>query len=395
MTHEPRICVLIPVYNHALTVVQVTREARAQFPVIVVNDGSTDPTPTLLAAESGLTVIHLAENRGKGAALRAGFAKARELGFTHCLTMDADGQHSASALPEFAAASRRHPHALIVGVRDLKQEGAPLARRLTNELSTFWFKRETGVPLADTQCGYRCYPLHEIAALPVKAERYAYELEIMVKAAWAGIQLIAQPVRADYRAPTSRLSHFKPSLDFWMISCVHSRLSAQTFCVPEPLRRLAANGQLCRLPWGQRLRTIFGLLFTENTETPGRLSLAVGLGLFCGIAPIWGFQMVAAALLAHRLRLNKAIAVTASNVSFPLAAPFILAAGLILGHFLHTGQWLGFSPETVAAQIPIFLGEWIVGSIMLACLVGMSGTTIAFVLAQRWNRKTVESKERP
>ena len=77
-------------------------------------------------------------------------------------------------------------------------------------------------------------------------------------------------------------------------------------------------------------------LFSEHTETPGRLAAAVGLGLFCGIAPIWGFQIIMAAALAHKLRLNKAIAVTASNISFPLAAPFILAAGLVLGHYLHT-----------------------------------------------------------
>jgi uncharacterized protein (DUF2062 family) len=386
MNNAPRICVVVPVYNHALTVGRVVREAKALFPVIAVNDGSTDDTGRALAAEQDTTVVTLPQNQGKGAALRAGLARAEELGFTHAITIDADGQHSTAALPEFAAACRLHPDAFIIGVRDLKKEGAPWPRRLTNGLSTFWFRVETGVPLTDTQCGYRCYPLASINRLKVRTQRYAYELEIMVKAAWAGMPLRAQPVSADYAAPTSRLSHFKPWRDMIQISRLHSRLSTAAFCVPALLRRLSASGQLHHLPRGRRLRTIVGHLFSEHTETPGRLAAAVGLGLFCGIAPIWGFQIIAAAALAHKFRLNKAIAVTASHVSFPLAAPFILAAGLVLGHFLWTGGWIDFRPEVVAKQIPLYFAEWVLGSIVLAILAGLAGTLATFLIARAWAR---------
>ena len=98
------------------------------------------------------------------------------------------------------------------------KENAPRGRRITNDISTFWFKVETGVALADTQCGYRSYPLATINRLRVKSQRYAYELEIMVKAAWAGVPLVAQPVSADYAAATSRLSHFDPWRDMVRIS---------------------------------------------------------------------------------------------------------------------------------------------------------------------------------
>jgi len=227
MEKTPRICVIVPVYNHGLTIQQVVRGAKAEFPVIVVDDGSTDRTPAVLAAESGVTLLTLPQNQGKAAALKAGFAKAEELGFTHAITIDADGQHPVEALSDFAAACRKEPGAFIIGVRDLKAARAPLARRISNALSTFWFRFETGVRLDDTQCGFRVYPLALVRQLKVESDRYAFELEIMVKAAWAGIPLVPQPVPVDYEAPTSRLSHFHPLRDFLRISRVHSRLTGQ------------------------------------------------------------------------------------------------------------------------------------------------------------------------
>jgi uncharacterized protein (DUF2062 family) len=378
----PRICVVIPVYNHGLTVQRVVRGAKARLPVIVVNDGSTDDTAKVLAAEAAITVVALPRNQGKAAALRAGFEQAGQMGFTHVITIDADGQHSTDALPDFVAACQHQPEAFIIGVRDLKSARAPFPRRFSNELSTFWFKFETGVRLSDTQCGYRCYPLAGTRALAVRSERYAFELEIMVKAAWAGIPLVPLPVQADYAAPTSRLSHFDPARDFLRISHLHSRLAMQAFCVPAPLRALSARGDLRALPRRQRLTTVLRHFLAEHTETPARLASAVGLGFFCGIAPIWGFQMAAAAALAHRCRLNKAIALAASNISFPLAAPFILAGGLLLGHFLHTGQWLGWHPASVARDIPVYLGEWIIGSLGLAVLAGALGWLATWCIAR-------------
>ncbi len=382
MDAKPRICVVVPVYNHGLTVRAVVAGAKTHFPVIVVNDGSTDRTRSALAEEPGIVRIDFPKNRGKAAALTAGFEKAIELGFTHAITIDADGQHPVAALPSFADACRSHPEAFIIGVRDLKAEGAPRARRWSNALSTFWFKFETGSNLSDTQCGYRVYPLRELQNLTVGSDRYAYELEVMAKAAWAGIPLIACMVRTDYAAPTSKLSHFDPVRDFWRIARLHSRLSIQAFCLPAPLRKLMATGALRNLPRGRRVRSILSHLYTEHTETPGRLASAVGVGLFCGIAPIWGAQMLAAAVVAHKLHLNKAIAVTASHVSFPLAAPFIIAAGLMLGNFIWTGSWMRFESELAPGQVPVYFGQWLLGSVVLAVLAACFGTVTTYLIAR-------------
>jgi len=229
MTPEPRLCVLIPVYNHELTVQRVALEARRLFPVIVVDDGSTDQTPSLLASTPGITLVRLTQNCGKAAALRAGFARAERMGFTHVITMDADGQHPTSSLPRFAARCADNPQAFIIGVRDLKAARAPRLRRLSNAISAFWFRRETGLKWSDSQCGYRLYPLAKLKQLPTRSQRYAFELEVMLKAAWAGIPLLSEPVEVDYSARTSRLSHFHPLRDLGEISFVHWRMALQAF----------------------------------------------------------------------------------------------------------------------------------------------------------------------
>ncbi len=238
---SPRLCVVIPVYNHALTVGRVIRGARAAFPVVVIDDGSTDGTAAEIAAQTAINVLTFPRNSGKGAALQAGFDRARHLGFTHAITLDADGQHSLESLGEFAALCRRRPEALLIGVRDLKKERAPWVRRVINALSTFWFRTETGIRLADTECGHRCYPLAAIEGLPVKAGRYAYELELMVKAAWAGVPLVPMAVESDYASATSRLSHFRPLRDLLGACLTHGRLSVCALWVPAPRRKLSVQ----------------------------------------------------------------------------------------------------------------------------------------------------------
>jgi len=130
-----KFCVIIPCFNHSTTLVAVVRGAEQYCPVLLVDDGSTQPLPEL----TGVEVIRLAENRGKGAALRAGFQRAAELGFSHAITMDADGQHSIEDLPNLIAAAREHPKGLILGVRDFVGPNVPPGRRRSNAVSSFWF----------------------------------------------------------------------------------------------------------------------------------------------------------------------------------------------------------------------------------------------------------------
>lgn len=373
-----KLCIVIPVFNHAASLAEVVRGAQTHCPVIVVDDGSTDNPPAL----DGVTLIRFEHNRGKAAALRAGFVKAVELGFTHAITMDADGQHFANDVPKFLAAAQRQPEALLVGVRDFVAAGAPARRRRANANSSFWFRVATGVPLGDVQCGFRCYPLATVLKLRVSAERYAFELECLVRAAWAGVPLVAVPAGVRYEPELVRGSHFRPIVDFLRIAKLQAGLVFTAWLVPAELRAAWSVGQ------HRRAREIAASFFTEHAHEPGRLAGAVGLGLFCGIAPIWGYQMVAAATLAHLLRLNKAIALLASNISMPPLAPFIVYGGLVLGHWLLSGQRLELGPHDMTlARAFEYFGTWFFGSVVLAVIVAALGMVVTYGVAWLVKRK--------
>jgi uncharacterized protein (DUF2062 family) len=371
-------CVIIPCYNHVTTVAAVARGARAHCPVIVVDDGSTLPLPAL----PDCTLVKLECNQGKAAALRAGFRRAAELGFTHAITMDADGQHFAEDLPRFLALLATHPDALIVGVRDFHSAGCPTHRRRSNAVSTFWYRVETGVRLGDTQCGFRGYPLALTKRLKIRSSRYAYELEFLVRAAWVGTAIVPLAVKCAYAPDQVGQSHFRPLRDLAHITLMNIGLVLQSWCVPQTLRRAWSQGE-----HGGFWHAVHEF-FADHADSPGRLAAAVGVGLFFGIAPIWGYQLVAALAVAHFLNLNKVITALASNISIPPCMPFILYAALALGHWLFSGQWVDFSPSQMTrAQALEYLWHWAVGSVALGLIVAAGGTTVTYVVARVCQRK--------
>ena len=367
-------CVLIPCYNHVQTVAAVARAAQAHCPVLVVDDGSTLPLPEL----PGCTLVRLESNQGKAAALRAGFKRAVEEGFTHAIAMDADGQHFAKDLPKFLEIIRTQPDALAVGVRDFIAAGAPRHRRRSNAVSTFWFRVETGVRLRDTQCGFRAYPLSLTRRIRARSGRYAFELEFMVRAAWTGTPLVPVPVRCTYQPDQIRQSHFRPVVDLARITFMNIGLVLQSWTVPQPVRAAWSVGQRFNL------RRTLREFFTEHAHDPLHVAKAVGLGLFCGISPFWGFQMLLAATLAHVLKLNKAIALVASNISNPLVFPFILIAGMSLGHWMFTGQWQ--VDRNLGWHSWIYFGQWFVGSLVLGVVVGVLGAAITYGVGRLFRR---------
>jgi uncharacterized protein (DUF2062 family) len=371
-------CVIIPCFNHVTTVASVAEGARVHCPVIIVDDGSTMPLPEIPKCK----IVRLEKNSGKGAALRAGFKYAAAEGFTHAITMDADGQHRTEDLPKFLAASETQPEALIVGVRDFYASGAPAGRRRSNAVSTFWFRVETGVRLGDTQCGFRCYPLDLTQKLKATSERYAFELEFMVRAAWVGTPIVAVPLVCPYQSDWLRQSHFRPVVDLTRITVMNIGLVLQSWIVPQSLRTAWSFGKR------QTIRQTLAEFFSEHAHEPARVAWAVGLGLFCGIAPIWGYQMLAAGTLAHLLRLNKAITLLASNISIPPIMPFILYGGLALGHWLFTGHGLNFSTQQITRSLALqYLEQWCVGSLVLGAAVAAMGIVTTYSVARLFRQR--------
>lgn len=216
--------VIVPFYNNAGSVQEVLRQLLLYAPMLVaVNDGSTDGSDNLAAAVDGVHVVSYKKNRGKGYALRQGFAYAFRLGYRYAITIDADGQHYPQDLANFVSEDLSE-NTLLVGERITVSENKPAKNSFANKFSNFWFKVETGVTLDDTQSGFRLYPLDKICRMRFVSNRYAFEVEVLVRAVWAGLEVKNIPVGVYYPPATERVSHFRPGMDFFRISVLNSAL---------------------------------------------------------------------------------------------------------------------------------------------------------------------------
>jgi glycosyltransferase involved in cell wall biosynthesis len=203
-------CALVPAYDAALTVGDVVRSLVELWPdpgaVIVIDDGSRDATAEV-AERAGARVVRHAVNRGKGAALRTGFAFAHDAGFDVAVTVDADGQHP----PAEARRLLHHPApagALVLGIRDLVKAGAPRPNQISNGISNYFLSRFARNPFADTQCGLRRYPIAPTLAADGGADGYAFEAEIILRLVASGVAVVEEPIDVIYPPEKERVTHF-------------------------------------------------------------------------------------------------------------------------------------------------------------------------------------------
>ena len=220
-----KVCVVVPTYNNASTIVDVVRRIAVYTDhIFVVDDGCTDDTRERLAAltDVAFEVVGFEENQGKGKALLAGFKHAINRGFEYAITIDSDGQHFPEDIPQFIAMLEQHPKALIVGARNLAEDNMPGGNTFANRFSNFWFALQTGIRLPDTQTGYRLYPLRLLSGMWLITSRYEAELELLVLSAWSGEEIVSVPVRVYYPPEGERISHFHPIGDFLRISVLNT-----------------------------------------------------------------------------------------------------------------------------------------------------------------------------
>ena len=238
MLHERGICVVIPTYNNAGTIVDVVRRTKEQCDdVIVVCDGCTDGTMELLQEVTDIMIVSFPDNGGKGVALKKGFQKAIKEGFSYAITLDADGQHFPEDIHVFLEANIEHPDAIIVGQRKgMDGVERTSGSNFANAFSNFWFCVQTGHHLADTQTGYRLYPLKKLPPLSLLTSRYEAELELMVFSSWQGVEIVSREVNVFYPPKEERVSHFRPIKDFSRIFILNTCLSILAIVYAYPLK---------------------------------------------------------------------------------------------------------------------------------------------------------------
>lgn len=373
--------VLIPTYNNACTVAQVIADVKQYSPdIIVVNDGSTDRTSEILKGIDDIRVIEYKDNKGKGYALRLGLGKAHELGYRYAITIDSDGQHYADDIPVFAERIEQVPDSLLIGARNLTADNMPSKNTFANRFSNFWYKVETGKTLSDTQSGYRLYPLDKLKNLHYITRRYEFEVEIIIRAAWREINVENVPVKVYYAPEGERVSHFRPLRDFARISILNTFLVlfALLFYYPwKFLRSLTLTN----------IRNFINKQVIHSKDSNVKMAAAMGLGVFSGIIPIWGYQMLFAGLVAHVMRLNEIVAVVFSNISIPPMIPFILYGSMVLGSVVLNTENV-FSIDVISLEtVGRSLGQYVVGSLTLAALSGMLVFLVSLLLMVVCNRK--------
>jgi len=378
----PGCCVIIPTYNNDRTLEPIIRGV-LEFTdqVIIVNDGSTDRTLQILEKFPDLTVLHLSKNKGKGFAIRQGFKEAIKQGYGYAITIDSDGQHLPEDLPKFIEKIEKEPESLIIGSRNLEQAGIPGGTTFGNRFSNFWTWVETGYRLPDTQSGYRLYPLKRMGKTRFLTNRFEFEIEVLVRSAWKGIPLTSVPVSVIYPPKNERISHFRPFIDFARISLLNTFLVILALLFFRPLMMIR---EMSREGFKEMIRK--HLISPE--ESNFKKSASIALGVFMGIAPVWGWQMAIALALAILLKLNKVITLVASNLSIPPLIPFILFASYLTGGLvLNNHQAINFDSGITFEFVKINFLQYIVGALVLASAMGILAGFATWLMLIIFRRK--------
>jgi len=186
---------VIPCLNEERTIEPLVREILEHLPaVLVIDDGSTDQT-SRLAAAGGARVMRRPGPAGKGAALTAGFSRARELGFDWALALDGDGQHAPADIPRLLECARATGARMVVGNRMARPGAMPAVRRQVNRWMSARLSRFCGQRLPDSQCGFRLLDLRCWSRFSYAAQHFEIESELLVRFSKAGLPVAFAPVQ--------------------------------------------------------------------------------------------------------------------------------------------------------------------------------------------------------
>jgi glycosyltransferase involved in cell wall biosynthesis len=384
MLSEINGCVLVPTYNNEKTIADVLQRVFKVVPnatVIVVNDGSTNSTVSILEELADrIVLITNEENKGKGFSLRRGFKKAMELGFDHAVTIDSDGQHFPEDIPLLVEKAKQFPNSVIMGSRNMTHESVPGKSSFGNKFSNFWFKLETWISLPDTQTGFRIYPLKPMRKMRFFTNKFEFEIEVIVRLAWKNVKFHPVAIRVLYDME-ERVSHFRPGRDFFRISVLNSVLVLGALFYYYPKKLLSYD----------TFKTIKKEA-VKPEESNFMKALSLGFGVFMGIIPIWGFQLLVGIPLSVMFRMNKVLFVAAANISIPPMIPFILYASLLVGQFIVGGE---VNHETLLSlkseDIQTNAYQYLIGAVVLSCMAFLAVFSVSFILLKIFRKEPVRN----
>ena len=375
-------CVIIPTYNNEKTLGSVISGVRRiTDDIIVVDDGSTDNTGEILKKFEFLKIISYKPNRGKGFAIRKGFEAACRDGFTHAITIDSDGQHDPADIESFIRMEEKDPGMLLTGDRNLAGKDLSKGSRFANSFSNFWFRFLSGIKLTDTQTGYRLYPLDSLKGIKFFTRRYEFETEVLVRSAWKRIKIESVPVNVYYPPKGERVSHYRFFSDFFRISLLYTVLVIAAILIVKPF-------SFIKYLTKANIKEFVNKYILLAEETDSKIAFAIGFGVFMGIVPIWGFQLLTAIALAHLFRLSKFLVAVAANISIPPMIPIILYLSYITGGMvLGTGSSIKFSGDLTIRSFENHIFQYIVGAIAFAFIFSAIVLIVSYIILKLVRRR--------
>ena len=377
------IWVVIPVYNNAVSIFKVAENILAIWSnVIVVDDGSTDISSLKdLLSPLELIVLEHDKNRGKGAALKTAASFIESKQGKYMITLDGDGQHLSQDINNFIPALNSSGTSFLIGNRDFNTANVPGSSVFGRRFSNFWVHIETGKVIADTQSGFRAYPVRAFNKLKVKKNSYDFEIEVLVKLVWAGMEVQSIPIEVFYPPVKERVSHFHPLKDNFRLSILHTQLIFRKLLPFSYKQSGTKKRPKERVKFILHPVKLIKHLLVENA-TPGGLAAAAFTGVFIGTIPIFGFHTLAIIYVSTRLHLNKFFGIGMQNFCTP---PFVPALCIFVGHYLRTGNLYNeFNAKAIFALDRVY--EWFLGSVILAPILGFFAFLVVLFLARYLKR---------
>jgi predicted LPLAT superfamily acyltransferase/plasmid maintenance system antidote protein VapI len=315
-----RFCIAIPTYNNPLTIVSVVEDCLRQtkFPIVVIDDGSTEPVLQLLQNPRVQVITH-PRNLGKGTAIQTAFKFALENDFTHLLMMDGDGQHLASEILKMITASLESPWDLILGNRKLTAETVPKISKFGRKFSNFWVKFETETDVKDSQSGFRVYPIFQVQNMKFFTSRFDFEIEVLIRLIWQGVDIKEVEIECHYPTPEDRVSHFHKVRDNIRISLLNAVL------------------------------VVLSLL--RRPQSSFKAASAFAIGVMVGTTPLFGFHTLIVGGISVLFRLNFVFLLLGTQISLPFIAPVLIVAALKIAKVFGFSWWMGF------ASLALILGS--------------------------------------
>ncbi len=381
---------VIPVYNNGGTLRDVAMGCRERLPnVLVVDDGSTDIDIRVLLTDTDITVIRHESNQGKGKALLTALDFVSNKNASYMITVDGDGQHRASDLEKFLPLLQEDEDTLLIGCRDFSQPNIPGKSKIGRDISNFWLRVETGIFIKDCQSGFRAYPVKHFKKLVLTGSRYDFETEALTLAAWAGLHLKTVDIDVWYAEEGRRISSFRPFMDNFRISLMHTRLVFRHLLPLPHLQLVSSKKEKFDLSFFRHPLQFLKRLLQENAS-PGGLAASAAVGIILATLPLVFIHTIAILYVTARLHLNKIMAVSIQNLCNMPFVPFLC---IQTGYFMQHGRWLtGISKENFVGQIPALMWDWLLGSMVLAPLLALMVGLCVYVIS-KYLQKQKEAKE--